>query len=160
MEYNSAIKNNVFLKFLCKLMELENIILSEVTQSQNSIQYSVKRGITRGGGKLRIPMIQLIDHMKLKMKEDQNVDTSVLFRRETQIVTGVRGWAGLCRSKERKRKKGAESGVRGDWSDVERVRNLNRGLKQWEDGEMDVANRKFHIPGKQEASSNKGGDIS
>jgi hypothetical protein len=33
MEYYSAIKNNEFMKFLCKWMELENIILSEVTQS-------------------------------------------------------------------------------------------------------------------------------
>ena len=35
MEYYSAIKNNEFIKFLGKLMELENI-LSEVTQSQKN----------------------------------------------------------------------------------------------------------------------------
>jgi hypothetical protein len=34
MEYYSAIENNKFIKFLGKWMELENIILSEVTQSQ------------------------------------------------------------------------------------------------------------------------------
>jgi hypothetical protein len=34
MEYYSAIKNNEFVKFLGKWMYLENIILSEVTQSQ------------------------------------------------------------------------------------------------------------------------------
>jgi hypothetical protein len=34
MEYYSAIKNNEFLKFLCKWMYLGDIILSEVTQSQ------------------------------------------------------------------------------------------------------------------------------
>jgi hypothetical protein len=33
----SAIKSNEFMKFLSKWMELENIILSEVTQSQKSI---------------------------------------------------------------------------------------------------------------------------
>jgi len=33
MEYYSAIKNNNFMEFLGKWMELENIILSEVTQS-------------------------------------------------------------------------------------------------------------------------------
>jgi hypothetical protein len=33
MEYYSAIKNNEFMKFLGKWMELENIILSEITQS-------------------------------------------------------------------------------------------------------------------------------
>ena len=36
MEYHSAIRNNDFTKFLGKWMELENIILSEVTQSQKN----------------------------------------------------------------------------------------------------------------------------
>jgi hypothetical protein len=36
MEYYSAIKNNDFMKFLDKWMELENIILNEVTQSQKN----------------------------------------------------------------------------------------------------------------------------
>jgi hypothetical protein len=34
MEYYSVIKNNIFMKFLDKWMYLEDIILSEVTQSQ------------------------------------------------------------------------------------------------------------------------------
>jgi hypothetical protein len=36
MEYVTAIKNNEFMKFLGKWMDLENIILSEVTQSQKN----------------------------------------------------------------------------------------------------------------------------
>ena len=36
MEYYSDIKNNDFMKFLGKWMELEDIILSEVTQSQKN----------------------------------------------------------------------------------------------------------------------------
>jgi hypothetical protein len=36
MEYYSAIKNIEFMKFLDKWMDLEDIILSEVTQSQKS----------------------------------------------------------------------------------------------------------------------------
>ena len=36
MEYYLAIKNNEFMKFIDKWMELENIILSEVAQSQNT----------------------------------------------------------------------------------------------------------------------------
>ena len=36
MEYYSDIKKNEFMKFLGKWMDLEGIILSEVTQSQNS----------------------------------------------------------------------------------------------------------------------------
>jgi hypothetical protein len=36
MESYSAIKNNYFMKFTVKWMELENIIQSEVTQSQKN----------------------------------------------------------------------------------------------------------------------------
>jgi hypothetical protein len=36
MEYYSAIKNNEFMKLLGKWMDLEGIILSEVTQSQKN----------------------------------------------------------------------------------------------------------------------------
>jgi len=36
MEYYSALKNNDFMKFIGKWNELENIILSKVTQSQKS----------------------------------------------------------------------------------------------------------------------------
>jgi hypothetical protein len=36
MEYYSAIKNNEFMKFIGKWMDLEDIILSEVTQSQKN----------------------------------------------------------------------------------------------------------------------------
>jgi hypothetical protein len=36
MEYYSAIKNNEFMKFLGKCMELKSIILSEVMQSQKN----------------------------------------------------------------------------------------------------------------------------
>jgi hypothetical protein len=38
--------------------------------------------------KLTIPKIQFTDHMKLKKKEDQSVDTSVLLRREVKILMG------------------------------------------------------------------------
>ena len=37
MEYYSAIKNNEFMKFLGKWMELESVILGEVTQSQKYV---------------------------------------------------------------------------------------------------------------------------
>ena len=36
MEYYSAIKNNEFMKFSGKWMDLEDIIVSEVTQSQKN----------------------------------------------------------------------------------------------------------------------------
>jgi hypothetical protein len=46
MEYYSAIKNNKFMKFLGKWMDLEGIILSEVTQSQKNLHnmYSLISG--------------------------------------------------------------------------------------------------------------------
>ena len=47
MEYYSAIKNNEFMKFLSQLMDLEEIILSKVTQSQKNshvIIYSLISG--------------------------------------------------------------------------------------------------------------------
>jgi hypothetical protein len=73
MEYYSAIKNNDFMKFAGKWMELENI-LSEVTQSQKeSIWYALtdKWILCQEHG---ILTIQLMGHMKLKRKEDQRVD--------------------------------------------------------------------------------------
>ena len=44
--------------------------------------------------KLLIPKVQFTDHMKLKKKEDQSVDTLVLLRRENKIPKG-----GDCRDK-------------------------------------------------------------
>jgi hypothetical protein len=46
MEYYSAIKNEDILSFAGKWMELENIILSEVTQTQKDMNgmYSLKSG--------------------------------------------------------------------------------------------------------------------
>jgi hypothetical protein len=46
MEYYSAIENNDFMKLTGKWMELENIILSEVTQLQKSTHgvYSLVSG--------------------------------------------------------------------------------------------------------------------
>ena len=45
-KYESAIKNNNFVKFLGKWVELENVILSEVTQSQKNTHcmYSLING--------------------------------------------------------------------------------------------------------------------
>ena len=39
--------------------------------------------------KLQIPKIQFSDHKKLKKKEDQSVDTSVLLRRGNKILMGA-----------------------------------------------------------------------
>ena len=46
MEYYSAVKKNEFVKFLGKWLDLEGIILSEVTQSQKNLNemYSLISG--------------------------------------------------------------------------------------------------------------------
>ena len=41
MEYYSAIRNNEFMKFLGKWMELERVTLSKVTQSQEHTWYAL-----------------------------------------------------------------------------------------------------------------------
>ena len=44
-------------------------------------------------------MIQLTDHMKLKRKQDQRVDASVLLRRGNNTIKGSRGWERLVRKR-------------------------------------------------------------
>jgi hypothetical protein len=85
----SAIENNDFMKFAGKWMELENIILSEVTQSQRSTHsMHSPTGKWILAQTLGIPKIQFTDHMKFKKKEDQSVDASVILRRGNKILTG------------------------------------------------------------------------
>jgi hypothetical protein len=123
------------MNFAGKWMELENIILSEVTQTQKNIlgMFSLISGFFFPCGcwdlnsgpseeqsvllttepslqpdkwivtqKLRIPTIQLTDHMKLKKKEDQSVNASIPLRRGNKISTGGRGrsWVGEGRGGE------------------------------------------------------------
>jgi hypothetical protein len=63
-------------------MDMEDIILSEVTQSQKK---SLDMHSLILVHKLRIPKIQFGKHMKLKMKEDRSIDTSFLFRMGNKI---------------------------------------------------------------------------
>ena len=86
MEYYSAIKNNDFMKFLGKWMELEHIILSEVTQSQENTQsnHSLISGYSPKTSE-HPRCMQLIDYMKIKMKEYQSVDTLILLGRWINI---------------------------------------------------------------------------
>jgi hypothetical protein len=70
------------MKFLGKWMDLEGIILSEVTQSQRNSHnmYSlIRRYLPRNLGYPRYK-IQFAKHMKLKKNEDQSVDTLPLLR--------------------------------------------------------------------------------
>jgi hypothetical protein len=82
MNYYSAIKNNEFMKFLSKWMQLENVIMGKVIQSHIRHILTAKLIIAQ---KLRIPKIQFTDHMKLKNKEDQSVGDLVLLRKGNKI---------------------------------------------------------------------------
>jgi hypothetical protein len=75
MEYYSAIKNE-FINFLSKWMDLEAIILSEVTQSQKNtddMHSLISKWLL--AQTFKIPMIQFAKCIKLKKKEDHRVDT-------------------------------------------------------------------------------------
>jgi hypothetical protein len=67
---------------------LENIIPSELTQSQKNTHgmHSLISGYKPRS--LEYPRIQFTDHMKLKKEEDQSVDTLVLLRRGIKIPMG------------------------------------------------------------------------
>ena len=104
MEYYSSIKKNEFMKFLGKWMDLQGIILSEVTQSQKKSHdmYSlISRYQPRNLEQPRYK-IQFAKHMKLKKNEDQSVDTLPLLRigsktpmegvTETKFGAETKGW--------------------------------------------------------------------
>jgi hypothetical protein len=82
-----VLKNKDIMNFAGKWIERENIILSEVTQSQKNTWYSFpdKWILTQ---KLRTPKTQFRDYTKLKNMEDQNVDASVLLRGGNKIPMG------------------------------------------------------------------------
>ena len=75
-------------------IQVETIILSEVTQTLKDMlgMYSLISEIL--APKLRISMIQLTDHMKLNKKEGQSVDASIPLRRGNKIIMGGRGREG------------------------------------------------------------------
>ena len=78
------------MKFLGKWVDLEDIILSEVTQSHNKTHGYALTDKWILAQKLRIPKIQFSKHMKLKKKEYQSVDTSFLLRMGNTIpIEGV-----------------------------------------------------------------------
>ena len=63
-------------------------------------------------------MTQLTHHMKLKRKEDQRVDASVLLRRWNTIVNEIRGWEGLGRKRRGGREKEVKNQV---WKEMEEM---------------------------------------
>ena len=74
-------------------MELENIILSDVAQTQKTHTCYVLNDKWMLAPKHMILMIQLTDHMRLK-KQDQNVDASVLLGNLKKIIMRCKGRKG------------------------------------------------------------------
>jgi hypothetical protein len=73
-------------------------------------------------------MIKPIDHMKLKKKEDQSVDASVLLRRGNKIIIGGRGKEGRGRERCQEVRKGEQDQVWKGTGEKSRVRKLNRNI--------------------------------
>jgi hypothetical protein len=71
-------------------MELQIIILSELTQSQKKT-YGMFSLTDKWilAQKLRIPKIQFTVHMKLTMKEERSMGLLVLLRRGNKTLTGA-----------------------------------------------------------------------
>ena len=82
------LRTRKFMKFEGNWLELENIILSEVTKEDTWFVLTDKWVL---GKKFGIPIILLIDCMKLKKKKEQSVSASVLLRRGNKIIMGGRG---------------------------------------------------------------------
>ena len=77
MEYYSAVKNNERMNFLGKSMYLEDIFLSVVIQSEKNT-YDMYWLISRYEPPNRLLKIEFAKRMKLEMKEDQSLDTSLV----------------------------------------------------------------------------------
>ena len=104
MEYYSAIRKNEFMKFLGKCLDLQGIILSEVTQSQKNSNdmYSLISGYQPRNLEYPRYKIQFAKHMKLKKNKDQSADTLPLLKignktpmegvTETKFGAETKGW--------------------------------------------------------------------
>ena len=96
-------------------MELENIILSEVTQTQRDIHgmYSLKVDISQK--KYRIPRIKSTELKKVNKLKSPSEDASIpLGREEKTIMLGGGGWgAGVGRGREEPGGRGDREGGRG-----------------------------------------------
>ena len=86
--------------------------------------------------------------MKLKNKEDQSMDASVLLRRGDKIITGDR-WTPEGERKEREKRNKISVGGDREQRNTEGQEIEGRYVAV-EEGEVGVAIRKSRIPGTQE----------
>jgi hypothetical protein len=86
MEYYSAIKNMNIIIFAGKWMELENIILSEVTNSKDTQgMYSLISGYWPR--KYRIPRIYSTELKKVNKLKGPSEDASTTLNRKKKVIT-------------------------------------------------------------------------
>jgi len=104
MEYYSAIKNKNFMKFSGK--ELENIILSEVASHKGHTWYVLTDMWVLATKTLRIPTIQLEDHMTAKKKEAH----TKVWMLQSYSVGGGKSWEVEGESELGGRKEGKKNG--------------------------------------------------
>jgi hypothetical protein len=117
MKYYSAIKNDNILSFAGKWMELENIILSEVTQTQNDMHgmYSLISGCwqqqqqqqqqqkgKKESKKKNIPKIQSTELKKVNKLMGPSEDASVPLGREKKANRSGNGGRNLGGKVERR----------------------------------------------------------
>jgi hypothetical protein len=78
--------------------------------------------------KFGIPTMQLIGLMKLKKKEDQSVDASVLLRRGNKIIIGDREWElfGRKRGGEEEKRRGQDQ----VWEEMGKMHRGSRNLTE------------------------------
>ena len=97
--------------------------------------------------KLAIPTIHLKDHMKLKKKEDQSLDSSVLLRRGKNYSQEVEGGRDLG-----EREKGGNGGGRMrygmNWGWYTESQEIEQSCVAMGDDVLWVATRKSQMPGK------------
>ena len=107
----SANKNDGIMSFAGKWIEVENIILSEITETQKDIRgmYALISGCYPK--KYTISKIQPIDFKKVNKLKASSENASIPHEREKKVITGEREGGNLC-------KKGDREGKRGTWSGI------------------------------------------
>jgi hypothetical protein len=87
-------------------------------------------------------MIQLMDHIKLKRKEDQRVDVSVLLRRGNNIIKGSRRWEGLGRNIRDGGEKGSRIRYGRRWKRCTEGQEIEQRCVAMRDGKLGGSNQK------------------
>jgi hypothetical protein len=92
-------------------------------------------------------MIQLTDHMKVKKKEDQSVDTSVCFRRRNKRIMVSRGGGQDLEGREEgQRKKWGRIRCGRRWGRFTEGQKIKQRYVEMVDGELGVTKESKKLP--------------